>query len=351
MPRAPAPPSPLPPQDNAEAALVGIVAAGVSDWADGHFARHMKTSSVLGSYLDPLADKARWLRWGAVGTPAWESAAHRLSAACHGARQEASTGSHSCAACSGLPQVLVASVYVALTAKGLLPLWLVRGCACCCCCARFRGALFGAAAPPSPRAVGPDAGEKSRAPPAPAGRLCRRAGCPAGWGIVHPPSRGDGVVRAGTHPAALHQRPRRAPGPQGGEAPSRRAAARPALHGGLACARFAAAGDPRAQAPTPAFPQEMVRVAGVLPPHTRGAPLLSLHDPPFPPASTAPAAPAFWSAMASLREVAHTLSAHPSAYPFATRRAPGPPPRHPSCGRCSCRRSTPRCRWPSCPAP
>lgn len=50
-------------QDNAEAALVGIVAAGVTDWADGYFARQMKTSSILGSYLDPLADKARSV-WG-----------------------------------------------------------------------------------------------------------------------------------------------------------------------------------------------------------------------------------------------------------------------------------------------
>lgn len=46
-------------QGNAEAALVGIAAAGASDWADGYLARQMKTSSVLGSYLDPLADKVR----------------------------------------------------------------------------------------------------------------------------------------------------------------------------------------------------------------------------------------------------------------------------------------------------
>lgn len=39
--------------------MAGIVAAGISDWADGYFARQMKTSSVLGSYLDPLADKVR----------------------------------------------------------------------------------------------------------------------------------------------------------------------------------------------------------------------------------------------------------------------------------------------------
>lgn len=31
--------------------------AGASDWADGYAAKHWGTSSVLGSYLDPLADK------------------------------------------------------------------------------------------------------------------------------------------------------------------------------------------------------------------------------------------------------------------------------------------------------
>ena len=30
---------------------------GLSDWADGYTAKHWGQSSVLGSYLDPLADK------------------------------------------------------------------------------------------------------------------------------------------------------------------------------------------------------------------------------------------------------------------------------------------------------
>eukprot|EP00959_Pyramimonas_sp_CCMP1952_P211115 4418459-Pyramimonas_sp.AAC.3 len=39
-------------------ALVGLFAAGVSDWADGYVAKMTNAQSVLGSYLDPLADKA-----------------------------------------------------------------------------------------------------------------------------------------------------------------------------------------------------------------------------------------------------------------------------------------------------
>lgn len=38
-------------------AFVGLVFAGASDWLDGYVARKMKINSVLGSYLDPLADK------------------------------------------------------------------------------------------------------------------------------------------------------------------------------------------------------------------------------------------------------------------------------------------------------
>jgi len=38
-------------------ALPGLAASGVSDWLDGYFARRGGRHSVLGSYLDPLADK------------------------------------------------------------------------------------------------------------------------------------------------------------------------------------------------------------------------------------------------------------------------------------------------------
>ncbi|KAJ7534682.1 hypothetical protein O6H91_13G105300 [Diphasiastrum complanatum] len=38
-------------------ALGGMLLAGVSDWLDGYVARRMGIKSVLGSYLDPLADK------------------------------------------------------------------------------------------------------------------------------------------------------------------------------------------------------------------------------------------------------------------------------------------------------
>lgn len=55
-----------------------FVAAGVSDALDGFIAKHFKSESVFGSYLDPLADKA-----------------------------------------------LLMSVYVALGHEGYLPIWLV----------------------------------------------------------------------------------------------------------------------------------------------------------------------------------------------------------------------------------
>jgi cardiolipin synthase (CMP-forming) len=41
-----------------DAAFLVFLAAGVSDGVDGYIARHMKTQSDLGAYLDPLADKA-----------------------------------------------------------------------------------------------------------------------------------------------------------------------------------------------------------------------------------------------------------------------------------------------------
>nr|AFK44998.1 unknown [Medicago truncatula] len=38
-------------------AMVGLAISGGSDWLDGYVARKMKIDSVVGSYLDPLADK------------------------------------------------------------------------------------------------------------------------------------------------------------------------------------------------------------------------------------------------------------------------------------------------------
>ncbi|ESQ38112.1 hypothetical protein EUTSA_v10028782mg [Eutrema salsugineum] len=38
-------------------AFVGLAVSGASDWLDGYVARRMKIDSVVGSYLDPLADK------------------------------------------------------------------------------------------------------------------------------------------------------------------------------------------------------------------------------------------------------------------------------------------------------
>ncbi|CAH2071650.1 unnamed protein product [Thlaspi arvense] len=38
-------------------AFVGLAVSGASDWLDGYMARRMKIDSVVGSYLDPLADK------------------------------------------------------------------------------------------------------------------------------------------------------------------------------------------------------------------------------------------------------------------------------------------------------
>jgi cardiolipin synthase len=38
-------------------AMGTLAVAGLSDWADGYAAKHYGQTSVLGSYLDPLADK------------------------------------------------------------------------------------------------------------------------------------------------------------------------------------------------------------------------------------------------------------------------------------------------------
>ena len=60
-----------------ELMLAGVAAAALSDWADGYVARTMRLQSVAGTYLDPLGDK-----------------------------------------------IFVASVSLALAAKGAIPLWL-----------------------------------------------------------------------------------------------------------------------------------------------------------------------------------------------------------------------------------
>lgn len=39
------------------AAMIGLAISGASDWLDGFLARKMGINSVVGSYLDPLADK------------------------------------------------------------------------------------------------------------------------------------------------------------------------------------------------------------------------------------------------------------------------------------------------------
>lgn len=38
-------------------ALSALAVSGMSDWLDGYVARKQGTVNVLGSYLDPLADK------------------------------------------------------------------------------------------------------------------------------------------------------------------------------------------------------------------------------------------------------------------------------------------------------
>ena len=58
-----------------EAALGGFMLAGALDWLDGYIARNYDQQSVLGSYLDPLADKmlvgALSLSVGYVGLLSW----------------------------------------------------------------------------------------------------------------------------------------------------------------------------------------------------------------------------------------------------------------------------------------
>ena len=44
-------------QDMKVAALCGVMAAGVSDWLDGYLARQYGMASVLGAFVDPIADK------------------------------------------------------------------------------------------------------------------------------------------------------------------------------------------------------------------------------------------------------------------------------------------------------
>ncbi|KAK9936087.1 hypothetical protein M0R45_012948 [Rubus argutus] len=39
------------------AAMVDLAVSGATDWLDGYMARRMKINSVVGPYLDPLADK------------------------------------------------------------------------------------------------------------------------------------------------------------------------------------------------------------------------------------------------------------------------------------------------------
>ena len=51
-------------QGDLHCALLGLCAAGVSDWADGYVAKKTNAQSVLGSYLDPLADKVTDIKWG-----------------------------------------------------------------------------------------------------------------------------------------------------------------------------------------------------------------------------------------------------------------------------------------------
>ncbi|KAK4439321.1 Cardiolipin synthase (CMP-forming), mitochondrial [Sesamum alatum] len=43
--------------DMYSSAFIGLAISGATDWLDGYVARKMKINSVVGSYLDPLADK------------------------------------------------------------------------------------------------------------------------------------------------------------------------------------------------------------------------------------------------------------------------------------------------------
>lgn len=57
-------------QDQWSLALSGLILAGASDWADGYFAARYQQHSVLGSYLDPLADKV--LMGCVIGALGWK---------------------------------------------------------------------------------------------------------------------------------------------------------------------------------------------------------------------------------------------------------------------------------------
>ena len=61
--------SPPPPLSQWSLALPALALSGASDWADGWAARRLSQPSVLGSYLDPLADKA--LICSVVGALGW----------------------------------------------------------------------------------------------------------------------------------------------------------------------------------------------------------------------------------------------------------------------------------------
>eukprot|EP00897_Mesotaenium_endlicherianum_P000685 jgi/Mesen1/10617/ME000089S10076 len=50
--------------NHAQLALASLAVAAVSDWLDGYLARRLRVNSVIGSYLDPLADK--WRGLGAI---------------------------------------------------------------------------------------------------------------------------------------------------------------------------------------------------------------------------------------------------------------------------------------------
>ena len=67
-------------------ALPALVVSGASDWADGWAARRFNQPSVIGSYLDPLADKV--LICSVVGALGWSvsGASRRLREGVRAAR-------------------------------------------------------------------------------------------------------------------------------------------------------------------------------------------------------------------------------------------------------------------------
>ncbi len=96
-----------------------VVCVQLTDWADGALARRLGQSSVLGSYLDPLADKVRAHCAGHLGTVHWSAEG---GAGCGSAFAPATPRPH--CALVGTTQALVACVVGALAAKGLAPMWL-----------------------------------------------------------------------------------------------------------------------------------------------------------------------------------------------------------------------------------